>query len=266
VRGALLLCLAALGLAGCPAPQHAVPAPAAPAVPPLRVAIARIGPPYAFVQGGQLVGLEVDFAHELAAALGRPLELVETAWEELIPVVRAHRADVVMSGMTITRARQVQLAFADPYLRSGLLAVMRSEDAARFRSATDVLATNEPIGVVGGTTAEKFVREHARTPGLMVYPDTWAALDELRQRRVRLVVHDAPVAIWFAAADEANLAVLLQLLDEEQLGWGFARDDEALRDQATAVLARWRTDGTRDAILTRWVPYWKRLEARPVGR
>jgi len=39
-------------------------------------------------------------------------------------------------------------------------------------------------------------------------------MNELRQRRVTLVAHDAPVAIWFAGGDEANLGVLLELLDE----------------------------------------------------
>jgi len=91
-------------------------------------------------------------------------------------------------------------------------------------------------------------------------------MNELRQRRVTLVVHDAPVAIWFAGGDEANLGVLLELLDEEQLGWGLPRDAETLRSAVNEVLARWRTDGTRDRILGRWLHYWQRLEAQPVGR
>jgi len=43
-------------------------------------------------------------------------------------------------------------------------------------------------------------------------PTVLAAVDELRQRRLDLVVHDAPVGIWFVAADEANMAALLQPL------------------------------------------------------
>ena len=91
-------------------------------------------------------------------------------------------------------------------------------------------------------------------------------MNELRQRRVTLVVHDAPVAIWFAAGDEANIGVLLELLDEEHLGWGMRREDDGLRAAVNGVLARWRTDGTRERILGRWVPYWQRLEAGTPGR
>jgi polar amino acid transport system substrate-binding protein len=261
VRPALLVCLGALGLAGCAARHEAAPGP-----PALRVAISPKTPPYAFRQEGRLVGLEVDFARELAAALGRPLDLVEMGFDDLIPAVRARRVDMLMAGMTITRARQVQIGFSDPYLRSGLLAIMRREDVPRFRNASSVLRTREPIGVIAGTTAERFVREHAPAAAVLVYPTAQAAMDELRQRRVTLVVHDAPVAIWFAAGDEANLGVLLELLDEEQLGWGLPRDDETLRSAVNGVLARWRTDGTRDRILAHWVPYWQRLEAAPASR
>ena len=253
MRAALLVCFTLLGLGGCPARREVAPRP-----PALRVAVSPSTPPYAFKQGGQLVGLEVDFARELAAALGRPLDLVEIDWGDLIPAVRTRRADILMAGMTVTRARQVQIAFSDPYLRSGLLTVMRKEDVPRFKTVSRVLGTTEPIGVITGTTAERFVREHARDAPVMVYPTVQAAMDELRQRRVTLVVHDAPVAIWFAASDEASLGVLLELLDQEALGWGLPRDDETLRSAVNGVLARWRTDGTRDRLLGRWVPYWQR--------
>src|SRR3989442_3521417 len=71
-RTHLVVCLAVIGLAAC-APQR----PAVPAAPALRVVVPRNAPPYAFRQENRLVGLEVDFARELAAALGRPLDLAE---------------------------------------------------------------------------------------------------------------------------------------------------------------------------------------------
>ena len=47
---------------------------------------------------------------------------------------------------------------------------------------------------------------------------------------------------------------------------GAKKDDDALRQQVNAVLARWRTDGTRDRILARWLPYWQRLESAERSR
>src|SRR5438132_5937385 len=62
--------------------------------------------PYTTLFRSGLAGLEVDFARELTGALGRSLELRELEWNELIPALEAGRIDLIMSGMTITRARQ----------------------------------------------------------------------------------------------------------------------------------------------------------------
>jgi len=254
---ALAAALALSVLAGC---THESPSPRP--APALRVAVPGESPPYAFHQGQN--GLEVDFAHELAAALGRPLTLVPLDFGDIIPAVSAGRADMAMAGLTITPAREVQIAFSAPYLRSGLIATMRREDTKSYSTVDSVLRTRSPIGVVGGTTGERFVRERAPRASVAVYPTAFAAMNELGQRRVDLVIHDAPVGIWFASRDEANLAVLPKLLNEEQLGWGIRRGDEALRADVDRVLAHWQADGTRDRILARWLPYWQRLEgARP---
>ena len=259
----IALGLVVVNLIAC-APRRPAPPPGPPPLPPLRVAVPQDTPPYAFSRERQLVGLEVDFARELAASLHRPLELVEVEWGDVLQSLLGGNTDVIMAGMTITPARQVAIAFSDPYLRSGLLAVVRREDAGRYRTPNAAFATRGAIGVVSGTTGERFVREQVPRAEINVYPTAPAAMLELRQRRVDVVVHDAPVGIWFVSRDEANLAAVLKLLDEEQLGWGMRRDDGALRAEVNATLARWRTDGTRERILARWLPYWQRLEgARP---
>ena len=65
----LVVCLGVAALAAC-ASQH----PSTPAAPPLRVAVPRNSPPYAFRQKGGLVGLEID---------GRPIDFNMTKWTVL---------------------------------------------------------------------------------------------------------------------------------------------------------------------------------------
>jgi ABC-type amino acid transport substrate-binding protein len=155
IRTALALGLGLAALTGCaPRPPAGLPSERS-----LRVGITPNSPPFASRQGGGLVGLEVDFARELTRALGRSLELKALDWDQLIPALTADRIDLIMSGMTITRARQVQIAFSDPYLLSGLIAVVRRGDAARYPDAKSVLRTPGSIGAVANTTGERFVRE-----------------------------------------------------------------------------------------------------------
>jgi ABC-type amino acid transport substrate-binding protein len=232
-----------------------------PSAPRLRVVVPVASPPYAFDDGGQMVGLEIDFAAELAAALGRRLVVRGAEFGDVIPAIMNGEADLAMAGLTVTRAREAQMAFAEPYLRSGLLALVRREDAGRYPTPESVVRRGHAIGVVRGTTGERAVNERVQSSEVMAYPTALAAIDELRTRRIDAFVHDAPVAIWFASRDEANIAPILRLLGDEPLAWGMRLGDDTLRAQVNAVLARWRSDGTRDRILARWLPYWQRLEA-----
>jgi ABC-type amino acid transport substrate-binding protein len=247
----------ALATLGACAPAKPTSAPAQR----LRVGVGPGSPPFAFWQGGDLVGLELDFARELAVAAGSTLDVRPLDWDDLIPALEERRIDVIMSGMTITRARQVRIAFSDPYLVSGLIALARPGNVGRYPDAQSVLRTSGTVGAVDKTTGERFVRERVPDASVSVYPNVASAVTELRQRRIDIVVHDAPILLSFAAGNEAELAPVLHLLDREPLGWGMRRDDDRLRTAANAALARWRTDGTRDRILGRWVPYWSRLEA-----
>jgi ABC-type amino acid transport substrate-binding protein len=122
-----------------------------------------------------------------------------------------------------------------------------------------VLTTSAAVGVVDGTTGSRFVRERATLASITVYPSPRDAVIELRQRRVDLVIHDAPVMLWYVSSDEAGLAPVLHLLDDEPLGWAMRPGDDALQTTVNAALARWKADGTRERILSRWIPYWSRL-------
>ena len=263
-RTAVTLAFTLLAFAGCRtgSGQPAAPPPS----PPLRVGVTPSSPPFAFRQGGELVGLDVDFARALAGALGRPLQLREVDWDDQIPALLAGRTDAIMSGMTITPARQVRMAFSDPYLSSGLLAVVRRGDRDRYPDGKTVLRKVGGVGVVGGTTGERFVREHARNASVSVYPTPAAAVMELQQRRVDAVIHDAPTLLWFVSSLEAEVAPVLDPLNREELGWGLRRSDDELRAAMNGALARWRQDGTRERILSRWIPYLSRLEAEVRAR
>jgi len=255
-RTGLLAGLITVMVVACAPPKPDGPPPA----PPFTVGVSSDSPPYGFRQGGRLAGLEVDFATELAQALGRPVRFLDLAFEDQIPALLAGRTDLIMAGMTITRARELRIAFSQSYLSSGLVGLVRRADVGRFSSPDHIRGTTRAVGVVSGTTGDRYVREQCPQASLLVYPTASAAVDELRQNRIDVLVHDAPVIAWYLGTDEANLAAVLPPLDREPLGWGLRQGDTELRAAVDAVLARWRSDGTRERILTRWIPFWPRLE------
>ena len=69
---------------------------------------------------GELIGFELDVGRELAKDMGVDVEFVPTAWDGIIPALVSGNFDVIISGMSITPARNLTVNFTDPYAFSGV--------------------------------------------------------------------------------------------------------------------------------------------------
>jgi ABC-type amino acid transport substrate-binding protein len=237
-------------------PVTQTPAPPRPSLPALRVGIAPNYPPLAFTQQGHLTGLEVDFARGLEAELGRPVALVELAWDALIPALESGTIDVIMSGMSITAERAQRVWFVSHYLRVGQMAMFRKADGLLLSSPTLLTMTERRVGFVDGTTGAAYVHGHLPKAQYVPLGSTDAGLQALRAGEIDVFVHDA-VTAWYLADDEANamLTSSFSPLTEEYLAWAVRHTDEALHRDLEAVLERWRRSGRLQELFNTWLRF-----------
>ncbi len=261
-RVALVVALGALVAIspGCSSPEAKPtrkPLPPEPRVAALRVGVTSDAPPFCFRQGDRLAGIELDLAHLLARELRRGVEVVDIPRDELIDALLGGEIDMIMAGMTITRLRQLRVAFGKPYLQSGLAVLVRRSESERTRSPAAALRAAERIGVAKGTTGEKYVRDGYHGAQIFTYTSNASGVADLEQRRTDAFVGDAPTVAWYAAENEGSLLALLRpLLSKEQIGWGFRPGDDLLQSAADEALVRWKRDGTLTGVLRRWLPRW----------
>lgn len=243
----LVGCGLALAMSACAA-QHLPP----PRQPVLRVGVTPDSAPYVFVAQDRYAGIEIDFAGRLAAALGRPLEIVPVPWDEQIPSLLAGRTDVIMSGMSITPDRAARVAFGAPYLTTSLQAVVRREDAERWPTPEALLRTSPRIGVKRGTTGEALVRQRRPDEDIVLYRQSRDAITELANHRIDVYVSDAPVIHAAVTRYAPTLVAYPRVVGEQSLAWAFRPGDADLRGAANAVLQRWRADGTLRHVIDAW--------------
>ena len=254
----LLLAALATAAAGCEDYYRHDPVPADIPANALRVGVTPTYPPIIFKQAGQITGVEADLARLLGTRLGRPVHFVEVVWDRQIDALMAGQTDIIMSGMSVTEARTVRIAFSDPYLEGGLMAAVRSEDAVRYGSREALLQTDGVVGALDRTTGDVFVQRNfpnARRITLSLASDGALAL---RRRTIDVFVHDGPSIAWLVSTNEADLAGIWVPLNRENLAWGIRRDDPALLAQVNEALAAWKRDGTLNEVLVRWLPYLRR--------
>jgi polar amino acid transport system substrate-binding protein len=208
-----------------------------------------------FRQGGQLSGIEAEFARKLGEALNRKTVFVEMKWDRLIDALEQNKIDIIMSNMTITAPRSMRINFSIPYMQSGLSGLFRRDqyDASGLVAST-IMNQNKRVGFVDNTTSEFFCRKNFTRAKLNGYSTADDAVAALKSNRIDMFVHDAPIVWWLAALNEGTLVAFPEILNIEPLAWGVSKDDIALLNEVNAVLTQWRKDGTVRKVIQNWIP------------
>ncbi|ACA18826.1 extracellular solute-binding protein family 3 [Methylobacterium sp. 4-46] len=108
------LALAALAVAALGTPRPAAAEDTVPAV--VRIATEGAYAPYNFTKpDGSLDGYEIELAREICKRAKLTCEFVVQDWDGVVPGLQAKKFDAIMSGMTITEARQKVIDFTRPY-------------------------------------------------------------------------------------------------------------------------------------------------------
>ncbi|HUI28457.1 MAG TPA: transporter substrate-binding domain-containing protein [Candidatus Kryptonia bacterium] len=98
----------------------------------LRVGTAGDYAPFTLARGEQFQGFDVDLVARLARDLGARIEYVRFRWPDLSDDLRADRFDIAVSGVTVRPERALVGRYTRPYAVSGAVALIRTEDRARF--------------------------------------------------------------------------------------------------------------------------------------
>ena len=163
-----------------------------------------------------------------------------------------------MSGMSITRLRKVRIAFSIPYFKSGLMALIRREDAARYSTGLFSLTTSSAIGAIKDTTSEYFVETNYASVNKKLYSNTKQAVKALKKKDIDMFIYDAPLILYLASENETQgLTALFTLLTEEYLAWGVRKDNKELLDQANIFLKTANDDGRLTQMIKYWIPFAK---------
>lgn len=247
-RIAFLLSALAL-LSGCMTPS-VEPDPSV-----LRVGVSPNSQPVIFKQGGTISGIEADYAKLLGEALGKEVRFVEVPWKKLIDSLEQNKIDIIMSGMTITGARNIRINFATPYMQSGLSGLFR-RDAYNPSGllASTIINQNKRIGYVKGTTGEIFVMQKFPSAEKKACSNASAAVKALKNGKIEMFIHDAPMVWWLSAMNESDLVAFPDVLNVEPLAWGVRKSDTALLGQVNALIAQWAKDGSGEKIIQNWIP------------
>ncbi len=227
----------------------------------LRVGFTPNYPPLAMLQNDRAAGVESDFAEQLAQDLGMELKVISVPWDDQFEELAAGNIDLIMSGMTVTPARQVRVAFCEPYMSNPLMAVVRRGEAGRYATADAVKEATGGIGFLKETWAGSVVRREFKSGKAVPLSSPDDAVFHLVNQRIDLYIDDLAAAVDLVSRNETRLEIVPVSLHEQNLAWAVRPDNTELLRQANEALARWRASGWLEETLDRWMPYRRDLPA-----
>ncbi len=226
---------------------------AADVVAPLKVGVSPVFPPMVFKRGRELVGVEVDLAKALGAHLHREIQIVEVPWKDQIGALNEGRTDIIMSSMSVTAARGFVVAFTQPYLVVGQMALVRRTDKALYALGFPLPPPGK-VGVLKATTGEFLAQRDFAGARIQSYTDSGDAVKALAKGRIDLFISDSTLAWHLAGVHSGDGVTVVPIaLSEERLAWAVRKEDESLLNGANEYLTKATQDGSLQKVLRRWM-------------
>ena len=82
-------------------------------------------PPFEYVEGKNIVGFDITMGEKIAKTAGMKLEVMDMAFDSLIPALQSGTIDFIAAGMSVTEERKKNVDFSVPYFASEQVIIVR---------------------------------------------------------------------------------------------------------------------------------------------
>ena len=213
-------------------------------------------PPYEYIEGNEIVGIDAEIAGAIAAKLGLELQIDDMEFDSIIESVKGGKADMGLAGMTVTEERKEVVNFTASYA-TGVQVVIVTEDSA-ITTVDDLFAegASHIIGVQRNTTGDLYSTWDLEDAGLASidrYSKGADAVQALLTGKVDCVVIDNEPAKAFVEANE-GLKILDTAYAVEDYAAAMSKDNAELYEAVNKALEELIADGTVASIVEKYIP------------
>ena len=211
-------------------------------------------PPFSVTSDqGDLIGFDISLARELAKSMNVNLRIVRLPFHELIPTLESGQVDMIMSGLSITPKRNMQIAFVGPYGNSGQAFLGKDEIVSSLEEPLDLNREGLRIAVLQDTTAELTVRAVLPKTEAVFTQSLDQALIKLLNNEIDGIISDYPFCkVSEFRYGDRGFSVYDKILSYEQLGIGVPADDPLFINLLTNYLNLLVGSGALKAMQEFW--------------
>ena len=211
------------------------------------------------LKDGSIVGMEVDLATMMANGIGVKLTLKPMPFNDLLAALEAGQVDLILSGMTMTPARNTRVAFAGPYFGSGKSILIKQENATALRSIATMNNPDVALAALKGSTSQLFVERLIPKAKLVPTEDYDQAIGMVLDGKVQAMVADFPICnVSVFRYRDKGLTTLREPLNYEPIGIAMLPTDPLLLNWAQNFVTYLLNSGELEMLRQKWFedPSW----------
>ena len=189
--------------------------------------------PYEYYENGEIVGVDIEIANEIANALGKKLEIKDIAFDSIVNELKSGKADFAAAGMSITPERLKEVDFSIEYTTSRQVAIVRTD--SQITSIYDIY--DKKVAVQLGSVADLFFSENYPNTELVRQKKYLTMAEDLKANKLDLIVMDELPAKQIVNSNK-ELKMLDGYIFEDSYGIAVKKGNTELVNQINVVLER----------------------------
>jgi len=207
-------------------------------------------PPFGFKnpQTGDVEGFDVDLGNAIAEDLGVQPRFIEAISDNRIPFLVDGTVDLILSTMTITKERDLEIDFSEPYyIAGGRVLVPGDSD---IQGVEDLAGSR--VCTARGSTYQVSIKQQAPDADLRLI-DTYSECFELIQDGAVDAVSTDNVILTGMIVQDETLTMVGEEFTTEPYGAGIVDGDTEFKEFVDGVIAEYKEDGRWEEAYQKWV-------------
>ena len=197
--------------------------------------------PYEYMDGKDIVGIDMDIAQAIADSMGKELEIKNMDFKGALLAVEKGQVDLVAAAVSVDEERKKTMDFSIDYVNSTEVVVVNTSSAAVSAATAEDLA-DKIVGVQQGNIADIWVEENVAYKEVKRYTKFAQAAEDLKNNKIDCIVMDQLPAEDLVAANP-ELSILDGTLFEDKYAIAVQKGNKELLDKINEVIQELKDNG-----------------------
>ena len=203
--------------------------------------------PYEYYENGEIVGVDIEIANEIANALGKRLIVKDIAFDSIINELKSGKADFALAGMSITEERLKEVDFSIQYTTSRQVVIVKKNSS--INSINNIY--DKKIAVQLGSVADLYLSENYPNTELVRQKKYLSMVEDLKSDKIDLIVMDKLPAEQIVASSN-ELKILEGSIFEDSYGIAVKKGNTELLSTINNVLNKLMSENKIDEYIVKY--------------